>query len=51
MNKNDRVTFGKQEYILCEKLGSGGNGEVWSAKIKGSGLLFHSDFLLNVAPF
>lgn len=45
MNKNDSVTFGKQEYILCEKLGSGGNGEVWSAKINDEEPIYAVKFL------
>lgn len=45
MNKNDRVTFGENEYILCEDLGSGGNGTVWSVKTDNAEPIYAIKFL------
>ena len=45
MNKNDIVMFENQEYILCEEIGSVGNGAVWSAKIADEEPIYAVKFL------
>lgn len=47
MRKNDQITLSNKTYILCKKIGEGGNSVVWSAKIDGEDKLYAIKFLNN----